>query len=219
VTGRAALISQMTSPYGRDDDFDNWYREEHIPARMGIPGFAGAVRGWAVQGEPQHLAIYYLDSLDVLQQESYRLLKSDPSERTASMLATVQAFTRWTCAEIADTGERPQTRYLYVVTFAVPESAQDEFDAWYAEDHIPTLMQASGWSRVRRYAPVGDGTPSDVTRIAVHELTDLQALDSPERASARASAWRARLAEQPWFGSSSYAVYERFEDYTPQTAS
>jgi hypothetical protein len=72
---------------------------------------------------------------------------------------------------------------------------------------------------VRRYAPVGSGAPDDVTRIAVHELADLEALDSPERAAARASDWRARLAEQSWFGSASYAVYERFEVYEPNAES
>ena len=53
----AALISQMDPPPGERDDFDAWYRDEHIPSRLAVPGFESAVRGWAVEGEPSHLAL------------------------------------------------------------------------------------------------------------------------------------------------------------------
>lgn len=208
----AALLSQMDPPPGEDAGFDSWYRDEHIPVRLAIPGFDSAVRGWAVQGEPSHLAVYHLSSLDVLARPEYRELKSNPSPRTARMLETVAAFTRFTGEAIGDTGPAEPGRYLYLVTFAVPASAQAEFDAWYEQDHVPTLMRNDTWLRVRRYA-ILDSVPAEVTRVALHELGDLTALDSPERAAARTSDWRARLAAEEWFGSARYAVYERSETF------
>ena len=208
----AALISQMTPPPGEDEEFDAWYRDEHVPARMRISGFLGAVRGWAVRGDPRHLVVYELRDLDVLSQLAYRDLKEHPGARTEHMLSHVAAFTRFTCEQIGDSGNAARGRYFYLVTFEVPPAAEGEFDAWYAEDHVPTLMASSHWQRIRRFA-VSTGDPAGVTRIALHEIDDLAALDSPERAEARASGWRARLASQPWFDTARYAVYERAEDY------
>lgn len=211
----AALISQMTSPPGEDAEFDAWYGDEHVPVRMAVPGFRGAVRSWAVEGEPKHLVVYHLDDLQVLGSDAYRAVKEHPSERTRHMLETVAAFTRWTCDEISDTGKaHGDAPYSYVVTFDVPADRQAEFDDWYERDHVPTLMRSEHWARVRRYAVV-DGEPADVTRIAVHELREHRAaLDAPERAEARDSAWRARLTQEPWFGSARYAVYEQAAVFT-----
>lgn len=208
----AALISQMDPPPGERDAFDEWYAQEHVPARMRIQGFTGAVRAWAVQGEPSHLVVYELSSLAVLEEPEYVELKQRPSERTRYMLDHVAAFTRFTCEQLSDTGPAERAPYLYLVTFDVPEAAQDEFDDWYAQDHVPALLEAEHWLRVRRFRGA-EGVPAGVTRIALHELADLAALDSPERARARASKWRARLAAEPWFGSARYAVYRRYQDF------
>jgi hypothetical protein len=207
----------MDPPPGEHDEFDKWYREEHIPSRLAVPGFAGAVRGWAVEGEPAHLVVYHIDSLDVLATTAYGKVKGNPGPRTTRMLRDVAAFTRFTGEEIGDTGARDSVRYLYLVTFAVPVEAQDEFDAWYADDHVPTLMRCADWSRIRRYAIV-DSDPAGVTRAALHEIGDLASLGSPERREARESPWRARLAEKPWFGTARYAVYEVAASFSATTS-
>ena len=210
MAGRAALISQMDPPPGEEREFDAWYSEEHVPLRMDVPGFLSAVRGYAVQGAPSHLVVYYLDSREVLATEEYRDVKNNPSARTAHMLKNVGAFTRYTGDEISDTGAADPGRYLYLVTFDVPEDFQAEFDAWYERDHLPYLMSNKAWLRCRRYSIV-DSDPAGVTRAAVHELADLSALDSPERERARTTPWRSRLSRNDWFSSARYAVYEQFQ--------
>jgi hypothetical protein len=213
VGNRAALISQMDPPPGEDREFDAWYAEEHVPLRMGVPGFLSAVRGYAVQGEPSHLVIYYLESREVLSTPEYQDVKNNPSPLTAHMLKNVAAFTRYIGDEISDTGATEPGRYLYLVTFEVPEDFQEEFDAWYERDHLPHLMSNEAWLRCCRYGIV-DSNPPGVTRAAVHELADLSALDSPERARARGTPWRARLSQNDWFSSSRYAIYERYQGFS-----
>ena len=205
---RGLLFSQMQPPPGEEEDFHHWYESEHIPARMALPGFASAVRYEAVEGEPRYLACYFLDDLGVLDTPAYRRLKSEPSERTARMLASVRGFTRYTCTEISDTGDAgEQPGVLQVVTFAVPPEDEADFEAWYEQEHVPLLMGADGWLRVRRYRtqPGFDGPPW--TSFALHELRDRTALDSPERARARTTEWRDRLARRPWFAGSGRWLY------------
>ncbi len=49
-----------------DEEFNAWYDTEHVPERLGAPGFLGARRWVAKQAETKYLALYDLDSLDAL---------------------------------------------------------------------------------------------------------------------------------------------------------
>jgi hypothetical protein len=53
-------------------EFNRWYEEEHLGERMAIPGFITARRFQAMEGSPKYLAIYDLESPDVLQSAPYR---------------------------------------------------------------------------------------------------------------------------------------------------
>lgn len=207
---RGLLFSQMEPPEGWEADFHAWYEEEHIPARMAIPGFGSAVRYAAIEGEPRYLACYFLDDMAALATPAYARLKREPGERTERMLANVRGFTRYICDETSDTGlagEVPGA--LFAVAFAVPEDRDERaaFDGWYEDEHVPLLMNVPGWLRVRRYVarPGSDG-PS-WTHLALHELRSAEALERPERAAARDTARREVLAARPWFGTSGRWVY------------
>jgi hypothetical protein len=202
------LFSQMQPPSGWEDDFHDWYESEHIPVRMEIPGFSSAVRYEALDGEPRYLACYHLHDMGALETPEYARLKADPGERTERMLGNVEGFTRYICDLTSDTGEPEETPgLLFVVAFAVPESERAEFDSWYEEEHVPMLMRADGWLRVRRYVtrPGHDGPPW--SHLALHELRDEAVLDSPERAAARDTPRRAELAGREWFGSNGRWLY------------
>lgn len=213
VPVRGMLFSQMQPPPELEAEFHDWYETEHIPARLALPGFREAVRYRAVEGEldgvGSYLACYLLDDMAELVSPAYQRLKSDPGERTTRMLAAVSGFTRYFADEISDTGPSaaPAT-LLSVVAFDVPDDAVPPFEQWYAHEHVPMLMQADGWLRVRRYAvrPGGDGPPW--TRLALHELADASAMDSPERAAARDTPQRAALASAEWFSRSGRWLYE-----------
>jgi hypothetical protein len=56
----------------REGEFNRWYEEEHLGERMAIPGFITARRFQAIEGSPKYLAIYDLESPDVLQSAPYR---------------------------------------------------------------------------------------------------------------------------------------------------
>jgi hypothetical protein len=86
MTGPRGLLLFMTDiDPAREDVFHRWYEEEHIPERMAIPGFITARRFRAIEGKPKYLALYDLDSPDVLQSAAYQHVigagKSDWTKR------------------------------------------------------------------------------------------------------------------------------------------
>ncbi len=209
----AVLFSQMEPGADWEQEFNEWYDREHVPARLALPGFVSACRYTAVRGAPKYAVAYYLTGLDVLDTAGYRQLKQQPGERTARMLASVTGFTRYVAEEI-NRGVRPGVPadpavapFLYVVLFAVPAEQETEFNRWYDEDHSPILLRIPQWWQIRRYR-IRTGSPERWTHLALHALGDLTALEAPERTQARQTPWRTRLAAQPWF-QPEYAVYSR----------
>jgi hypothetical protein len=69
---RGLLLVMADIDPANENDFNRWYEEEHLAERMAIPGFLTARRFTAVEGAPKYLALYDLESLDVLKSEAYR---------------------------------------------------------------------------------------------------------------------------------------------------
>jgi hypothetical protein len=194
-------------------DFNDWYDQEHIPVRMAVPGFLSAQR-YRAPDSRHYLAIYELQALAVLATPAYQQVKAAASARTRRMLHDVQGFTRYLAEPIAthtrlgDPDAALDAPYVFAVCFAVPPARQPEFNAWYADDHVPILLECPDWLCVRRFA-IRDGEPATWTHLTLHYLADTRALESSERARARATPWRARLAEEHWFGAGSYRLFEK----------
>lgn len=219
------LFSEMTPDASWETEFNAWYDGEHIPLRMEVPGFLGAQR-YRRRDSSAYLAVYDLESPAVLTSAAYDAVKSRPTDLTRHMLSSVSGFTRYigelTSARLQPGlrgGEELLSPVLYAVMFTVPAQRSEEFDAWYDEDHMPTLLECKEWLGCRRYAIV-DGEPEAFTHLALHHLATADALDSPSRSKARNSEWRRKLAAEPWF-KGSYSVFDRlgrrFQPTIPNT--
>lgn len=207
--GKSILFSEMVPEPGWEGAFNDWYDGEHIPLRVAAPGFVSAQR--YLGPERNYLAVYETQSLEAFKTPEYTAIKTQPSELTRRMLKDVSGFTRYLGNEISRVmrpgAEAIDPPLLYAVWFNVPTDRLADFDAWYEQDHAPILMKCAQWLGIRRFDIV-DGDPVPFNRLAIHYLADRAALDSPERAEARATPWRARIAAEPWFAGS-YKVFER----------
>lgn len=212
MQGHSILFSEMTPPPNEEASFNHWYDEEHIPLRMGVPGFRSAQRYRSLK-DASYLAVYEMDSLDTLQSPTYQQVKGQPSERSRHMLGAVSGFTRYLCDTIWQataphaTADALGAAVLYPVFFNVPEARDDDFNAWYEQDHVPLLFGHPDWLMCRRFR-IRDGEPGRWTHLALHYLAHEDALNSPERERARATPWRARLASEPWFNAH-YLLFKR----------
>lgn len=209
----SVLFSEMTPAPAWEAEFNDWYDTEHIPLRMGAPGFLGAQR-YRAEGRPGYLTVYDMDSDAALQTPAYQQIKNTPSPLTARMLRDVTGFTRyigtlsdWHMQPGVDEAVMLTSGVLFSVMFTVPDDRAAEFDDWYLQDHIPLLLRAPGWLGCRRYR-ITVADPGSYTHLAIHHLRDMAVLDSPERAAARATEWRDRLAREPWF-KGQYDVFHR----------
>jgi len=96
---------------------------------------------------------------------------------------------------------------VMLVAFDAPDDVTPELERWYEQEHIDLLMRASGWLRARRYRVKSHSGGPRWTSMAFHELTDISAMDSPERAFARSTPWRAELEKGAWFQNAGRGVF------------
>jgi uncharacterized protein DUF4286 len=84
-------------------EFNEWYEREHLTERMAIPGFRRARRFTAVEGSPKYLAIYDLESIEVLNSVAYRhAVGAGKSALTRRMEPQLRNFTRNVYVTISD---------------------------------------------------------------------------------------------------------------------
>lgn len=183
--------------------FDVWYANHYLPQALAGGAFLGA-RRYASPIRGSYLAVL----------EVARSAPADPLATLAGPDARVTGLERY-CAD--DLGEHRapgvddailEAPIAYPVFFRVPADREREFNAWYDEEHMGILLECPHWRACRRFR-VRAPRPGDWTHIALHYLTDLLALESPERDRARATPWRARLAQEAWFRGE-YRVYHRY---------
>lgn len=82
--GSGLLLVMIDVDPAYEEDFNRWYDEEHLPERLQCDGFLSARRYLSVEGEPKYLAIYELESPEVLDREAYQRLLP-PSEWMARL--------------------------------------------------------------------------------------------------------------------------------------
>ena len=94
ILGKAALAVWLDCMPEAEEDFDRWYREEHLGERVGVPGFLRARRHQAVRGTPKYFAFYEVEDAGVLRSPAYLDRLNNPSDWTRRVMPTVRNFRR-----------------------------------------------------------------------------------------------------------------------------
>ncbi|MDC0033539.1 hypothetical protein OAJ57_03125 [Alphaproteobacteria bacterium] len=213
IRGNAILFSEMTPPDGKEDDFNDWYDGHHSPSHVqGVPGFISAMRYQSGVG-PHYLAVYELESPEILKHEEYKKRKLTPDNPTYEMLQSVSGFTRYIGVEaFRKECENPSITPLdapviLCVFFSVPMESRGNFEDWYDTEHIPMLLECSDWLMARRFDIV-QWDPEPYTHVVLHYLNNESALESDALKRSRDTDWRQSLADQPWF-TPQFVIYHR----------
>lgn len=177
-------------------EFHDWYDNEHLPARLTVPGFASAARYRAADGlKPPWLAVYEIEP-GVLDSPAYKALYENNSDREKSILARLATLERREYELISD--ERPASRpspegpapALLAVSMSVPAGTEDDMTAWYTQEHIPMLLAVPGWRRARRYRMISGTGPE---YLSLHEVDGPHVFDSDAYKAATTTPWRNRI--------------------------
>jgi hypothetical protein len=92
----AVAIWHDLVPEARDEFYD-WHNREHMPERVGIPGFRRGRRYLAVAGGPEFFNLYEADSPEVLGGQDYLNRLNAPTEWTRRVVPSFRNVARSIC--------------------------------------------------------------------------------------------------------------------------
>lgn len=160
MLGNAALAFWNGIAPGGDAEFLAWHVSEHIPERVGLPGFLRGRRYVASRGSPRYFNFYETESLGVLESPVYRDRLDHPTPWTARVVATFVDTSRTMC-RVAHTRGIGEGAWMQTIRFAFPSVARDKA--------IGTLIR------------ILDDLPAHTALVGAHLLDGVQRETKPTR--------------------------------------
>ncbi|MFN8635768.1 MAG: DUF4286 family protein [Chloroflexota bacterium] len=141
-----------------DEEFNAWYDTQHLPQLLGLPGVLDAARYVAVKGGPKYLAAYEVETVDTVLGPSWENRPIPPWDKRMSPRVVGKNFTRILGTQIfpksIENADRGMPPALQIGRMSIPESLDDEWNAWYNDEYIPGYLKVPGVISSRRYKVV-----------------------------------------------------------------
>ena len=97
LLGGAVLAIWNDIAPGGDAEYDHWHISEHIPERVGVPGFLRGRRYVAVAAAPKYFMMYETETLATLASPAYVERLNNPTPWTRKCLALFRNSNRTAC--------------------------------------------------------------------------------------------------------------------------
>jgi hypothetical protein len=101
-TGILAIWNDC-APAGRDA-YERWYTEEHLPERVGLPGFRSGRRYERIEGNREYFTFYETEAPEVLASPAYLERLANPTPRTQAIMPHFARMSRTVCRRRAHLG-------------------------------------------------------------------------------------------------------------------
>ena len=76
MPGRIIMEVRVNIAPDKEQEFNQWYNNVHLPEVTAVPGFVSGRRFQRVSGdEIKYMALYELESLDVLKSQAYKQVR------------------------------------------------------------------------------------------------------------------------------------------------
>ncbi len=187
--GAALLLVMVDLPSDKEEEFNQWYDEEHLEMVLSLPGFLDAARYEAVMGGHKYLACYELESTAALDTPEYVHIRDNPTEWSKRMdpriIATnliVNLYQQIFPTEVSQTvAQSEMAPVLQVGRMSIPLDQEAEFNHYYNTVYAANYEKVPGCIRFRRYtAAMGEPKYS-----VLYELEHDKVSQSPEWLAAR----------------------------------
>lgn len=142
VGGGVLAIWNDIAP-GDEAEFNHWHTREHVPERVGIPGFLRGRRYAATAGSPAYFTLYETDSVATLSGPAYLARLNDPTPWTRRALPLFRNTNRSACRVTLSLGHGVGGALGTLRLEPLP-SREEELRAWLTGTTLPALVDRPG---------------------------------------------------------------------------
>jgi hypothetical protein len=158
--GTGLMLVGADIPADKEADFNKWYQEEHLQELMGVPGILNAARYEASKSGPKHLAVYELESVDVVNTDAFKNRpRTEWGQKVSPSLIGTNFFNLvldmiHPGALTDDIAGSDMANALQIGRMDVPAANDDDWNEWYSGVYVPNYEKCSGVIRGRRWRAV-----------------------------------------------------------------
>ncbi|CAM5220043.1 hypothetical protein ARD30_17970 [Bosea thiooxidans] len=138
----AVAIWHDIAPEGRQD-FYAWHGEEHMPERVGIPGFLRGRRYVAIEADLEFFNLYEALSVETLKSQDYTARVNTPTPWTLGAVKHFRSVARSICRVVHSTGPA-QGGLIATLRYDVPEGQVRAHRDALLRQFIPDLLAKPG---------------------------------------------------------------------------
>ena len=124
-------------------DFYEWHNRQHVPERLGIPGFRRGRRYIAVEGGPEFYTLYETDSVAVASGKDYLARLNSPTDWSRRIMPAFRNMARSVC-EVAYSASIGEGGFLATLRFGIPEGSRKTAMQKMDESVLPPILERVG---------------------------------------------------------------------------
>ncbi|OJY35036.1 MAG: hypothetical protein BGP06_18790 [Rhizobiales bacterium 65-9] len=140
--GGAVAIWHNIAPAGREN-FYAWHGSEHMPERVGIPGFIRGRRFIAFDADLEFFNLYETESPDVVKGDDYKARLDSPTPWTLKSVASFQSVARALCGVAATAGDA-EGGLVATARYDLPAEEEARHMRVVSSNLIPRLVTSPG---------------------------------------------------------------------------
>ncbi len=129
-------------PEGKPDYYE-WHNREHMPERVGTPGFRRGRRYIAELGAPEYFTLYEVDTIEVLTGQDSLPRLNNPTPLTRSTVTYIHNVSRSLCRVAASFG-CAQGGLIMTWQLAAAEGREEVLHRYLLREAIPTVFERAG---------------------------------------------------------------------------
>lgn len=201
ATGILLVLNDIAA--ATENEFNRWYQQQHIPERLGVPGFRTARRYRALGSGPVYMAVYECDSVGVLGSKAYLERLAHPTEWTRKIMPGFRNMLRSACRQTWTQGSGIGGGATVVLCTPV-QGGEETARRWVKQELAQGLAQSAGTVRMSLWeadaAATGGPSPEMALRggadRSAHWVLFLESIDAAQTAQALQAQWSAPAAAQ-----------------------
>jgi len=143
MLGRAAVAMWWDIAPEVKSEWEDWHSREHMPERLGIPGFLRGTRWIALSGEPAYFVLYEAARLATITAGPYVERLNNPTPWSQKMMPHHRNMVRSLCRVRATFG-RGVAHALATLRFSPSPRSKTVLSKWLVADALPTLPERRG---------------------------------------------------------------------------
>jgi hypothetical protein len=143
MLGRTAVAMWWDIAPEVKSEWEDWHSREHMPERVGIPGFLRGTRWIALSGEPSYFVLYEAARLATITAGAYVERLNNPTPWSQIMMPHHRNMVRSLCRVRATFG-RGVAHALATIRFSASPRSKTSLSKWLAADALPKLPERKG---------------------------------------------------------------------------